>query len=1240
MADASRNAKTPAPPSARRTEEPIFYTPTDFANRLFPPLRRPQLSASSRRLMRNAPAYSPWERNLARQRDKEHEADPSAEDDQPGGAIEPTPRGMLRQFSALAVAESKAKPEHSLGAQTPAHGKSAASISTQRTATKTRPPATVSMLRRMKIAKSIAVTPSVARRETSRPPNRPSARAPPAPTPHGLLKLISRAPGIKTRTPAPVQTAVLPPASAIQSRIGTPIGRTPARAGILSSGERVPGSAFRTPMPTLRSARSSTRGTMSSRGRRSSRSGADTSTLAGMRLVDIFASPRLVMAQGPAPRFPPMSETSRPRSTPLSTPRSAQKDVDTTKTAPTPAESERTASLSPRLGSEDMNMPLLEEEEEEEEEEKEGAMSAEQVKRVVMRKARPESLYTMSPSYEPDLRDKINSIAESIKRAVSRKKRKWMEAEVADEAPEALPAESPLEQLTSEEDGRRAERVRLFAPALKRARTSMELSEPKTSEVAKATEASEGSKEPAENLADLPIELATDDYHEQGDDSHVEPAADDSAKKVEKAPVRYASKRERLRARLGLEVAFKPLRGVEELEETEELENSSADAVGARTKQTTLDQTVEVLDNRADQAAKGLSDRVERLHVHPLPSKRARFEARARARAALGLPPLLKPLKWEDESKEPAEGADTEQQHNGGDNEDFDLGSDDEKIGLDPKELQKMNAREALAARAEARDIAYARMAKRKERMRMAAAALPSPKSKVPRKKWTRRVWYTSDGSPVPALPRPLIRETLMSLYNARFDREALEEIDYASGLFFAQLVGTLDAYRKHANRQKVEAEDIECLMKKQRIVGYGRGKEKPLTMKTLAYQYLPQELLDEIYEVKRADNTADLDLSIPIDTTRSFINPKYVMTEEQMEAYRAFLVKRGESVDARFAKHVEETRMMRIWERICSEDMNVHKLRSTEVSADASTGANTDTSISLRDEFKNHRLKRYRRTIIGNKDVIDISKFPGINDSVHLGKRVFSRAEVVEFGKAKEKADAEPNYNDWANRLRMEKQYHAFLTESARLAKIQANPKAYWRKIYNRHCQKLIKHFGSVSNILAAEKKYSKGITSILERRARGYYTNYRSLRFTAIDSNKVGEPPAPDAAKDAAGSAGAKAENTAGGDAGNPTGGNTGSTSGANADNAGTAETNAGSNVGNAGSSGDRAGSTGNSNSKEIVCIVIDDDSDDDSNNNPRSNAADNVKVKVESNDDTGALANDDAGGNAAGAGDGVNV
>ncbi|KAG2185385.1 hypothetical protein INT44_002176 [Umbelopsis vinacea] len=104
-------------------------------------------------------------------------------------------------------------------------------------------------------------------------------------------------------------------------------------------------------------------------------------------------------------------------------------------------------------------------------------------------------------------------------------------------------------------------------------------------------------------------------------------------------------------------------------------------------------------------------------------------------------------------------------------------------------------------------------------------------------------------GVVVPNLPKALIKDLFSSFSRTKVSREALETIMEASHQFFAQASEDLSVYAGHAGRTMIQETDVECLMRRQRLLN------DKVSMESLAHKLLPRELWDEICVSALANN-------------------------------------------------------------------------------------------------------------------------------------------------------------------------------------------------------------------------------------------------------------------------------------------------------------------------------------------------------------------------------------------------
>ncbi|KAI8575971.1 hypothetical protein K450DRAFT_259234 [Umbelopsis ramanniana AG] len=104
-------------------------------------------------------------------------------------------------------------------------------------------------------------------------------------------------------------------------------------------------------------------------------------------------------------------------------------------------------------------------------------------------------------------------------------------------------------------------------------------------------------------------------------------------------------------------------------------------------------------------------------------------------------------------------------------------------------------------------------------------------------------------GVVVPNLPKALIKDLFSSFSRTKVSREALETVMEASHQFFAQASEDLSVYAGHAGRTMIQETDVECLMRRQRLLN------DKVSMESLAHKLLPRELWDEICVSALANN-------------------------------------------------------------------------------------------------------------------------------------------------------------------------------------------------------------------------------------------------------------------------------------------------------------------------------------------------------------------------------------------------
>ncbi|CAO3659803.1 unnamed protein product [Umbelopsis vinacea] len=104
-------------------------------------------------------------------------------------------------------------------------------------------------------------------------------------------------------------------------------------------------------------------------------------------------------------------------------------------------------------------------------------------------------------------------------------------------------------------------------------------------------------------------------------------------------------------------------------------------------------------------------------------------------------------------------------------------------------------------------------------------------------------------GVVVPNLPKALIKDLFSSFAKTKVSREALEAVMEASHQFFAQVSEDLSVYASHAGRIMIQESDVQCLMRRQRVLN------DKVSMESLAHKHLPRELWDEICVSALANN-------------------------------------------------------------------------------------------------------------------------------------------------------------------------------------------------------------------------------------------------------------------------------------------------------------------------------------------------------------------------------------------------
>ncbi|KAG2181266.1 hypothetical protein INT43_008849 [Umbelopsis isabellina] len=104
-------------------------------------------------------------------------------------------------------------------------------------------------------------------------------------------------------------------------------------------------------------------------------------------------------------------------------------------------------------------------------------------------------------------------------------------------------------------------------------------------------------------------------------------------------------------------------------------------------------------------------------------------------------------------------------------------------------------------------------------------------------------------GVVIPSLPKVLIRDLFQSFSKSKVSREALDSVIEASHQFFAQATEDLSVYANHAGRTMIQENDVQCLMRRQRILS------EKVTLEALAHKLLPRELWDEICVSALANN-------------------------------------------------------------------------------------------------------------------------------------------------------------------------------------------------------------------------------------------------------------------------------------------------------------------------------------------------------------------------------------------------
>ncbi|KAH8553060.1 centromere kinetochore component CENP-T-domain-containing protein [Umbelopsis sp. PMI_123] len=104
-------------------------------------------------------------------------------------------------------------------------------------------------------------------------------------------------------------------------------------------------------------------------------------------------------------------------------------------------------------------------------------------------------------------------------------------------------------------------------------------------------------------------------------------------------------------------------------------------------------------------------------------------------------------------------------------------------------------------------------------------------------------------GIVVPNLPKALVKDLFSSFARSKVSREALETVMEASHQFFAQASEDLSVYAGHAGRTMIQEDDVQCLMRRQRLLN------DKVSMESLAHKLLPRELWDEICVSALANN-------------------------------------------------------------------------------------------------------------------------------------------------------------------------------------------------------------------------------------------------------------------------------------------------------------------------------------------------------------------------------------------------
>ncbi|KAF9086205.1 hypothetical protein BGX23_009054 [Mortierella sp. AD031] len=96
-------------------------------------------------------------------------------------------------------------------------------------------------------------------------------------------------------------------------------------------------------------------------------------------------------------------------------------------------------------------------------------------------------------------------------------------------------------------------------------------------------------------------------------------------------------------------------------------------------------------------------------------------------------------------------------------------------------------------------------------------------------------------GIPVPSMPTSLQKQLIHTFSRARMSQEAMNVILDGSHLFFEQAANDLAAYADHAGRKTIDESDVECLMKRLRIL------HDKVSLESLLQRYLPRELRDKV---------------------------------------------------------------------------------------------------------------------------------------------------------------------------------------------------------------------------------------------------------------------------------------------------------------------------------------------------------------------------------------------------------